>query len=110
MSLAVAAALAAIVAYAVVRMLDRDATSPLRDGTHVVPSTEVAENLTQQLTFPLIRRGPDTVRCAGDLRPVRNTAVRCTVRFMGGPERHMTVRVTRVRHDTVTYRRNPLLG
>ena len=48
------------------------------------------------------------MHCSGDLRPVRYDEVRCTAHFPIGPDRHLTVEVTGVRHNLVTYRRHTL--
>ncbi|MER6306555.1 DUF4333 domain-containing protein [Streptomyces sp. NPDC001657] len=82
----------------------RDATSEVDDGTHTVPRSEIARTLSGQLTLPF-RSGPDAVHCSGDLRPVRSAAVRCTAHFPIGRYRHLTVEVTRVHDNKVTYRR-----
>ncbi|MGW1379530.1 DUF4333 domain-containing protein [Streptomyces sp. NPDC002446] len=92
-------------ALAAARLRDRDATSRVDGGTHTVLRTEIARSLSGQLTLPF-RNGPDAVRCFGDLRPVPSAQVRCTAHFPLGPDRRLTVQVTRVQHDRVTYRRH----
>ncbi len=95
---------AGALALAAARLRDRDATSEVDGGTHTVLRTEIARSVSGQLTLPF-RHGPDAVRCFGDLRPVPAAAVRCTAHFPVGPDRQLTVEVTRVQHDKVTYRR-----
>lgn len=94
-------------AFAAIRLCDREATSEVDDGTHTVLRSEIARALSGQLTLPF-RGGSDTVHCYGDLRPVPYDAVRCTAHFPIGPDRQLTVEVTRVRHNRVTYRRHLL--
>ncbi|MFE0187544.1 DUF4333 domain-containing protein [Streptomyces sp. NPDC059008] len=96
---------AGALALAAARLRDRETTSELDGGTHTVLRTEIARSVSGQLTLPF-RHGPDAVRCFGDLRPVPAAAVRCTAHFPLGPDRQLTVEVTRVQHDRVTYRRH----
>ncbi|MFI0906839.1 DUF4333 domain-containing protein [Streptomyces sioyaensis] len=98
---------AGALAFAAARLRDREATSEVDDGTHTVLRTEIARTISGQLTLPF-RSGPDAVHCFGDLRPVPYDAVRCTAHFPIGRDRHLTVEVTRVRHNKVTYRRHSL--
>ncbi|MFG2831954.1 DUF4333 domain-containing protein [Streptomyces sp. NPDC048434] len=105
--LVTALAMAGVLAFAAVRLRDRDATSELDGGTHTVLRTEIARTLSGQLTLPF-RNGPDAVHCSDDLRPVPYAEVRCTAHFPLGQDRHLTVEVTRVRHNQVTYRRHSL--
>lgn len=98
---------AGALAFTAVRLYDREATSEVDGGTHTVLRTEIARALSGQLTLPF-RSGPDTVHCYGDLRPVPYDAVRCTAHFPIGLDRQLTVEVTRVRHNMVTYRRHLL--
>ncbi|MFH9225772.1 DUF4333 domain-containing protein [Streptomyces lydicus] len=98
--------MAGLVTLVAARLGERDATSEVDGGTHTVPRTEIARTISGQLTLPF-RHGPDAVRCFGDLRPVPAAAVRCTAHFPLGRDRHLTVEVTRVQHNKVTYRRRP---
>ncbi|MFE1171733.1 DUF4333 domain-containing protein [Streptomyces sp. NPDC058773] len=98
---------AGVLALAAVRLRDREATSEVDGGTHTVLRTEIARTLSGQLTLPF-RNGPDAVHCSGDLRPVRNDEVHCTAHFPIGLERRLTVEVTHVRRNLVTYRRHAL--
>ncbi|GAA2608848.1 DUF4333 domain-containing protein [Streptomyces tubercidicus] len=107
LGLLTALAAAGVLALTAARLRDRDATSEVDGGTHTVLRTEIARTLSGQLTLPF-RNGPDAVHCSGDLRPVRYDAVRCTAHFPIGLNRHLTVEVTRVRHNLVTYRRHSL--
>ncbi|MGW3009987.1 DUF4333 domain-containing protein [Streptomyces sp. NPDC001219] len=107
LGLLTALAAAALLALTAARLRDRDATSEVDGGTHTVPRTEIARTISGQLTLPF-RNGPDAVHCSGDLRPVRYDAVRCTAHFPIGLDRQLTVEVTRVRHNLVTYRRHAL--
>ncbi|MFI5524318.1 DUF4333 domain-containing protein [Streptomyces platensis] len=107
LGLLTALAVGAVLALTAARFRTRDATSEVDDGTHTVPRTEIARTISGQLTLPF-RNGPDAVHCSGDLRPVRYDEVRCTAHFPIGPDRHLTVRVTGVRHNLVTYRRHAL--
>ncbi|MEU5211248.1 DUF4333 domain-containing protein [Streptomyces sp. NPDC020742] len=97
---------AGLLALIAARLEQRDATSEVDDGTHTVRRTEIARTLSGQLTLPF-RNGPDVVRCSGDLRPVPAAEVRCTAHFPSGRDRRLTVEVTRVQHNKVTYRRRP---
>ncbi|MGP8303048.1 DUF4333 domain-containing protein [Streptomyces inhibens] len=103
--LIVALAVAGALALTAARLRDRDATSEVERGTRTVPRTEIARTISGQLTLPF-RNGPDAVRCFGDLRAVPYAEVRCTAHFPIGPDRHLTVEVTRVQHNKVTYRRH----
>ncbi|MGY4973173.1 DUF4333 domain-containing protein [Streptomyces nigrescens] len=107
LGLLAALAVAGVLALAAARLRDRDATSEVDGGTHTVLRTEIARTISGQLTLPF-RNGPDAVHCSGDLRPVRNDEVRCTAHFPIGLDRHLTVEVTRVRRNLVTYRRHSL--
>ncbi|MEU7176599.1 MULTISPECIES: DUF4333 domain-containing protein [Streptomyces] len=93
-----------VVVYAAARLMPREATGVVDGGTHTIPRAEIARTVSGQLSLPL-RNGPDRVRCAGDLRPVPYTVVRCTAHFPTGLERQLTVEVIHVRHNKVTYRR-----
>ncbi|MGW7578412.1 DUF4333 domain-containing protein [Streptomyces sp. NPDC054765] len=101
--LVTALAMAGVLALTAVHLRDRDATSEVDDGTHTVPRAEIARTISGRLTLPF-RSGPDAVHCSGDLRAVPYAEVHCTAHFPLGPDRHLTVEVTRVRHDKVTYR------
>ncbi|MEJ8646987.1 DUF4333 domain-containing protein [Streptomyces sp. MS1.AVA.3] len=105
--LVTALATAGVLALAAVHLRAREATSEVDGGTHTVPRTEIARTLSGQLTLPF-RGGPEAVHCSGDLRPVPYAEVRCTAHFPLGPDRHLAVEVTRVRHNQVTYRRHAL--
>jgi len=107
LGLLTALAVAGVLALTAARFRTRDATSEVDGGTHTVPRTEIARTISGQLTLPF-RNGPDAVHCSGDLRPVRYDEVRCTAHFPIGPDRHLTVEVTGVRHNLVTYRRHTL--
>jgi hypothetical protein len=107
LGLLTALAVAGVLALTAARFRTRDATSEVDGGTHTVPRTEIARTISGQLTLPF-RNGPDAVHCSGDLRPVRYDEVSCTAHFPIGPDRHLTVEVTRVRHNLVTYRRHTL--
>ncbi|SED17393.1 hypothetical protein SAMN05428945_4068 [Streptomyces sp. 2224.1] len=104
-ALITALTLAGVCTLTVVHLRARDATSEVDDGTHTVPRTEIARTLSGQLTLPF-RNGPDAVHCSGDLRPVPYDEVRCTAHFPLGLDRHLSVEVTQVRHNKVTYRRH----
>ncbi|MFJ9468943.1 DUF4333 domain-containing protein [Streptomyces caniferus] len=105
--LATVLAMAGVLAFVAVRLRDRDATSEVDRGTHTVLRTEIARTLSGRLGLPF-RKGPDAVHCSGDLRPVPYAEVRCTAHFPLGLERRLTVEVTRVRDNQVTYRRHSL--
>lgn len=98
-------ATAALLALTIARLRDHEATSELDDGTHTVLRTEIARTISGQLTLPF-RNGPDAVHCFGDLRPVPSAKVRCTAHFPIGRDRQLTVQVTRVQQNKVTYRRH----
>ncbi|WP_433920681.1 DUF4333 domain-containing protein [Streptomyces canus] len=87
---------------AVPRLLSTESTSTV-GSTGAVSRAEVEKQVRENYSVPLIQKKPQSVSCAGGLKPRQHDSVECTVTSENGKRQQIMVSVTKAKGNSVSY-------